>query len=78
MRSITFFAESVAANPNKNAFPAVKCSSTQSTTTGYKCTTFSTTSINYMGLYATKTLTGNFFLKITAAASPFNPGVSGY
>lgn len=76
-RSVEFFIESIVQNPSKTAFPSVKCSSTQSSTTGSVCTAFNTAVTNLMGFYATKTNTGNFFLK-TNVASPYNTGVSGY
>lgn len=66
LRAITFFAESVAVNPNKTAFLAVQCSGTQSIQTGHVCSEFNTTSINYMGFYATKIPAGNFFLEVNS------------
>lgn len=76
MRSVELFIESMIANPNKIAFPAVRCASPQVLSSGSVCTKYSTV-VNYMGFYATKTPRGRFFLK-TNVVAPYNTGVVGY
>lgn len=70
-RSVALMIESIIMNPSKTAFSAMKCTSVQLLSLGNWCLQFSNTTVNFLGLYATKTPSGNFFLK-TNAASPYS------
>lgn len=67
-RAVEFFVESIIANPDKKAFRAAQCESAQAISSGQTCSSLSMTSVNYMGLYASKKPDGRFFLKTNAAA----------